>query len=385
MQRRPSGVTFSAVVLGVIDLFLLFSGLVNVILAFLFARNPGFLPTAPNQPAPPAHLMVAFMGFAALTTLICATWGISTFFGLLRMKNWARISIMIIGGCLTALALIQLFGCIIAQVSMKNLIVPPNAGSANLLATNPDALQGAFLFIDTFCLAVAAVGIWWLVYFARRKTRDAFELVPVEAKLSSTAQLNPGTPITDFSLAQPIAQPMEVAQPATVIPVVEVVPAERARPISMTIVAVLLFLSALSMLFCCLLPFPLFFFGIEMSGWSAHIVLLSMAALYVLAGYGLLQRMHFGWVLAVGIQILALLNVLTMLSPPVRERWIAYTRSMAATMMPASPSTAMLPTQMLQQNMMREMMIPSLVLGAVFVLFLLVLLWRARWAYKSSR
>jgi len=40
--------------------------------------------------------------------------------------------------------------------------------------------------------------------------------------------------------------------------------------------------------------------------------------------------------------------------------------------------------QMLQQKMMNALMVPSLILGIVYVLVMLVLLWRARWAYKSS-
>jgi len=382
MHRRPSGVTISAAILGIISLFLFLVGVFYITVAVLFARAPEIALSAPGTQAPPPHLLPFVFGFMALMTLICAAWGLSTFVGLLRMSRWSRISIMIIGGCIAAFSLLQLFGCIIAQIAMKNFVPPPNYGSTNLVPPDPNALQAVFFIGEATCVCIAAIGIWWLVYFARKRTREAFALVPLRPTLTSTAQLNPATPITDFSVAYPIdpVQPTatEVAAPIAVV---------HERPISMTIVAALMFLAALSMLMCCLVPFPLFFFGMKFSGWSAHVLLISLAALYAVAGFGLLKRIHLGWLLAVGLQLLGLLNVLTMLSPPIRNHWLSYMRqTMASTqsMMPAMPGNTLASTQMLQQKMMSMVMVPGLILGVVYVLVVLVLLWRARWAYKSS-
>jgi len=384
MHRRPSGVTLSAAVLGLISLFLFLGGVFDITVAVLFANGSGAALSTPGNPAPPQNLMLFVFGFMALTTLICAAWGMSTFLGLLRMSRWARISIMIIGGCLAAMSLLQLFVCIIAQVTMKNFVPPPNFGSSTLVAPDPNALQGVFFVGEALWLCIAAIGIWWLVYFARRRTREAFALVPLKPFLSSTAQLNPATPITDFSVAQPI----DPAQPAAEVPIGEAAPAAvRERPISMTIVAVLLLLAALSMLTCLLIPVPLFFFGMKFSGSYAHLLLISMAALYAVAGIGLLRRMSLGWLLAVGVNLLGLLNLLTMFSPPIRFRWLVYMReAMASTqsMVPAVPNSALVPAQMLQQKMLGALIVPSLVLGILYVLVILVLLWRARWAYKGN-
>jgi hypothetical protein len=301
------------------------------------------------------------------------------------MSRWARISIMVIGGCLAAISLIELFGCILIQFAMKNMQLPQNAGSPNLVATNPGALNGAFIFIDAMCLAVAAISIWWLVYFARRTTRVAFESAPLHAPLSSTAQLNPATPITDFSVAQPVEVTQAAAiQPVAVVPVTEVVPTTPALPISMIVVAILLFLSSVSMLLCCLLPYPLFFFGVQVSGASEYILFFSLAALYALAGFGLLKRMHFGWLLAAGVNILALINLLTMVSPQVRQRYMTYMQSVTQSMTPAMPNASQASAQMFQEKMMAQMIGPIFGMGALFVLLILVLLWRARWAYRSS-
>jgi cytochrome c biogenesis protein CcdA len=94
--------------------------------------------------------------------------------------------------------------------------------------------------------------------------------------------------------------------------------------------------------------------------------------------------MHFGWLLAVGVNILGLLNLLTLLSPQIRERYMAYLQTLSQSMALATPTASLVSVQTLQQKMMTQMMGPILGLSAVFILFVLVLLWRARWAYKSN-
>jgi len=379
MHRRPSGVTLSAVVLGIFDLFLLLGGIFYVVLAVLFAGNSFVPPPAPGQPAMPPYLLQVMMGFIAAFTLLCAAWGISTFVGLLRMRRWASISIMIIGGCLILFSLLQIFGCVLVQATMNNMVLPPNSGSANLVPPNPAALQGVFFFIEAFFLGVAAIGVWWIVYFARKKTRDAFAQASLGVALHSTAQLNPATPITDFS----VAQPLPATESSQAPPAVEVQPAPalRERPISMTIVAVLMFLAAVLFVFCCLVPYPQFMFGVQIDGASKYILLIAMAALYTVAGIGLLRRIHFGWLLAVGMQILNLLNLLTFLSPHVRERYLALMQTISRASAPAMPDATLLSAQALQQRLMGETLMPSFIVGALFIIFILVLLWRARWWY----
>lgn len=367
MNRRPSGVTLSAVVLGIFDIFLLIAGLIYVMIGFVFARSPGFpAPSVANGAPPSQQLVVGMIAIFALFALLCAAWGISTFVGLLRMRNWARISIMIIGGCLAALSLFELFCCVLVQIMIKTGGLPQNANSANLAAINPAALQGFFLIGDGMCVAVAAIGIWWIVYFAKQKTRAAFESVTLQPALSSTAQLNPATPIIDFSVAQPLesAQPVPV-QPAALVPAPEAIPEAPTRPISMTIVAALSFLGCVSLAFCCLLPYPQFMFGVQIGGASKYALLTAIAVLYALAGFGLL-------------------NMLAFASPSVRGRYMAFEQSIAQSAAPPMPSAAQASVQILQQQLMTRMMFPTFAVCGLFILFILVLLWRARWWYKSS-
>src|SRR6202035_4838338 len=118
----------------IFDAFLLLGGLMYVFMAILFARSPELAASsaANGTPPPPQGLLVGMMGFFAVAALLCFAWGLSTFVGLLRMKNWARISIMVIGGCLAALSLFQLFCCVLVQVMLASGALSQNAGSANI-------------------------------------------------------------------------------------------------------------------------------------------------------------------------------------------------------------------------------------------------------------
>jgi hypothetical protein len=298
------------------------------------------------------------------------------------MRRWASISIMIIGGCLVLLALLELLGCILVQFTMSNIVLPPNSGSANLVPPNPAVMQGAFFFLDALCLGVIAIGIWWIVYFARKKSRDAFAQAALAVTLQSTAQLNPATPITDFS----VAQPLPVSEPglAPVAVVEPPSPAVRERPISMTIIAVLLLLGSVSLVFCCLLPYPQFMFGVLITGASKYVLLIALALINAVAGIGLLRRIHFGWLLAVGVQILGLFNFLTFLLPGVRARYMEFMQTISKASAPAMPDAAQLSMQAMQQKLMGEMLVPMFVIAGLLGIFILVLLWRARWYYTST-
>jgi hypothetical protein len=197
--------------------------------------------------------------------------------------------------------------------------------------------------------------------------------------------LNPATPIIDFSVAQPLesAQPVPV-QPAALVPAPEAIPEAPTRPISMTIVAALSFLGCVSLAFCCLLPYPQFMFGVQIGGASKYALLIVIAVLYALAGFGLLRRMHSGWLIAVGLNLFGLLNMLAFASPSVRGRYMAFEQSIAQSAAPPMPSAAQASVQILQQQLMTRMMFPTFAVCGLFILFILVLLWRARWWYKSS-
>jgi flagellar biosynthesis protein FlhB len=94
--------------------------------------------------------------------------------------------------------------------------------------------------------------------------------------------------------------------------------------------------------------------------------------------------MHFGWLIAVGLNLLGLLNMLAFLFPSVRERYMAFMQTVSQSAAPTMPNAAQASAQIFQQQLMANMMFPIFTVCSLFILFILVLLWRARWWYKSS-
>ena len=380
MTRRPAGVTVSAIVLGFGTLCLFAQAVLTMVIGVVVAKSPGITASAPGAQQPPAGLLMGIFIGLGVFTLAIAGWALATVVGLVRLRNWARISMLVLGGCLAALAVLNIFGTILTQVVAAKLVLPPGA-QGNPAQSNPAMMHVVFLVMGVFWLFVAGIGVWWVVYFAKRSTREAF--VPSALPMHSTAQLGTSVPWTDFTVAQPIeaVQYAPVAQPVAALATHEPVPTRTGRPLSMTVLAVLMLVSAASMLITCLLPFPLFLFGQQLTGWHAHVALVALAVLYGLSGYGLLALKRTGWMLAFGMQLIALMNAGMMLTPAYRARMFAYMTSISRSMMPNLPNVPTAPTMMFNDRLMELMMIPGMVFGVIFVAVFLVLLWRARWAY----
>jgi len=384
MSPKPAGVTWSAIVLGIITAILACSALGLVLIAFVFARNPSIVPSTPGHPAPSPGFMAALFGTMGALTLACVAWGATTVAGLVRLRNWARISIIVIGVCLAAFSLLELFGTFVSMLVVSNVAMPSSGGAT----PNADVLRGVMLFIALLWLGVAAVGVWWIVYFAKRNTRDLFHHTATGTPWAG--QVREASPITDFGVAQPLISAPDAAAP--IEPATAIAPQQAndspGRPISMTVIAVLMFIAAANMFVLCLLPFPFFLFGAQMTGWSGHIVLLVLGSLYAFGAYGLLRRIHLGWLVAVGIQIVMLLNALIMLVPGVQERQLAYMQSLTTSMTPTMPNVPAAQAQaqaLMTESITKAVIGPGMVVGVMIGVFFLVLMWRARWAYKGDK
>lgn len=164
-------------------------------------------------------------------------------------------------------------------------------------------------------------------------------------------------------------------QPIVAAPLQPVVPA---RPVSITIIAVLLLLGLGVTLIATLLPFPAFLFGVILSGWTSHVMYLVFACLSGVAGIGLLKLQKPAWVLTFALYVVGLLNVVSLLLPNVRQRLLDYQQILAHTMGMPTPVFSPGPAFM---NF-------SLLLGVAFDVLILatlmVLLWRARWAFEPK-
>ena len=158
-MRRSAGVTISAVVAFVGSGFsLLVVGLVA--LSFVIGS------VARPMPRGIGHFQasgaVFYLGFAA--------WRIASGAGLLKLREWARISLLVF-------AVLLAFGSIVAALVMLFIPMPVASNDPNTQLTAhvmPMIRIGSVLLYGGF----GALGVWWLYYFNKRSVRDEFRSGP---------------------------------------------------------------------------------------------------------------------------------------------------------------------------------------------------------------
>ena len=343
------------------------------VLGALIVRHSPMTIEAPGVPPSPSF-MFGVVAFSVLLYLVLAIWAIVTVVGLFRMRNWARISIMVIGG---GIALIGLFSTLVSAAMptmMKSVPMPPN--------TTPALMRGTFIFMAIVWLAVASIGIWWLVYFALRRTRESFAHAALQqglpaSSIGMTAYPLASSPMTDFTVARPMVYEPPPPPAETYLPPPQLQPAVPKRPVSITIIAVLMFLGAATTLLMTLLPIPAFFFGVVLPGWTGRVLYLVFACVSGFAGIGLLRLQKPAWVLSFAFYGLGLLNVLSMALPGVRQRLLDYQQNLSHTM--GMRVTA----PVFGAKLMNFFLLCSMVFDVFLFVFLMVLLWRARWAFET--
>jgi len=221
-MNRPAGVTASSVLLILGGLLCLVMGAVMTV---ALQVSP---PPEVRQPGLPVKYLVFFVvGFFAAV----AVWALATAAGLLRMRPWSRISVLLFAGMLV---FFQVFGLLLVLFSFFTMqgLQAPAAGTV---------LAGFVVFYGTQILT----GIWWLVYFNRRAVKDTFLA---------------GTPAE-----------------------------EHPRPLSIAVIAWhLVVIGAISLLM--VWPtWPAVFLGMWLEGWAAKAVYLLWGAASLYVGVGLLR------------------------------------------------------------------------------------------------
>lgn len=223
-ERRPSGVILAAITLGFASLGVLLMAGISVVAAVAISHSPGLVAAAQAHSAPPvvipggmpgavppaappsATALVMIYIVMAVIALGLAAWGITTVVGLLRLKQWARISIMIQGGLVAICAGFFTMGAVLAPIMMKSMQMPSNV--------NPSQMHIVFAAFALISGLIALIGVWWIVYFALRGPREAFAPTPqslapgtfAPRAIAQPIPIRPTGPITDFTVAQPLAQ-----------------------------------------------------------------------------------------------------------------------------------------------------------------------------------
>jgi hypothetical protein len=226
-----------------------------------------------------------FQVMAIVIFIFAVVWGVSTGIGLLRLREWARISQLVFAGFVTLIG--------ISSAGLLTIIrLPVAANDAHPEAT-ANVLRATTLFIALFYAGVAALGIWWLYYFTRRPIRDEFSSVARHAAMAQ-APIPAGLPGgVALHGVEPFAGPMH-----------------QGRPVSITVIAILLLIGVVNLIAVTFFHVPLLFFGQLVSGAPGMAILSILALTQALAGYGLLRMRMWGRNLAIAVELFATANLL---------------------------------------------------------------------------
>ena len=275
--NRSASVTAAAVVaiLGSVFLLLCFS---IALLALLLVKLPGNAPELPPS--------VRTFGLATQGFMICLSlFGLATGIGLLYLRKWARISILIWGG------LSVFFGVIGIPIAFLMPFSPtPNA--PNLPAESMQAFRWIILIIYGVPLLI---GIWWLILFNRKTVKAQF------AGQGESADQG--------------------------------LPRKPACPLPISVLAWFYVASVLNLVFLPLLPFhiPLFVFGYGLPGSAGRIALIITSLAFAVAGVGLLKLKPWSYSLTIGLQLFWLASgVVSALTPNYGAVMDSYTKEVQA-------------------------------------------------------
>jgi hypothetical protein len=269
-----------------------------------------------SKSSPPPNLPVSLgsvLIVEAILTFALGAWGLASGIGLIYLKQWARISLLVFAGFLACIT--------VPAVAMMAVIRLPDSHDPNLPANFMTVMRiGMALFYGMF----AALGVFWLYFFNKRSVKAQFQtMLPVPETAAGDSFL--GT-----ALPAPIAS-------------------ERARPLSITIIGWFLLVScALTPLFLllnhALLPgfqFPFYFLGFFFFGRGAYEVLIVWMAAQMVAAVGLLKLKNWGLFATIGLQCLTVANLALLAGiPGHRARFQQIMEAMMASMnarMPQPP------------------------------------------------
>jgi hypothetical protein len=285
--KRSASVTAAAVVAILSGVFF-FLCCAFAFLAFLLVKLPS---TAPEFPPAARSIMLAGQGF-----MICLSiFGIATGIGLIYLRKWARISILIWGG------FSAFFGIIGIPIA---LLMPfsPTPNAPNLPAENMQLFRAFLLIIYGVPLLV---GIWWLILFNRKTVKAQFAGQGVSAELG--------------------------------------LPQKPACPLPITVLAWFYVASVLNLLFLPLLPFhvPLMVFGYVLPGSAGKIGLIIASLAFGIAGIGLLKLKPWSYSLTIGLQLFWLASgIVSALTPNYGAVMDSYMKEVQASFhLPETPSS----------------------------------------------
>jgi hypothetical protein len=268
-SRRASGAVIAAGIVAIIGSCFAMLGTALGIFGMTM------LPSAPEARQLPA-------GFQTMATVVLVVWlavavfGVATGVGILRLKNWARISALVWAGLSASLC---------SVILLFSLVMPLPTPTGQ----QPISLFAVRMILIAFYSTPVAVGIWWLILFTRPRVR---------------AEFLGASPAEQTPIASGAVPPVSAATPRCPLPI--------------AIIAGFLFFSFLSAFLMPLLhiPVPVILFGHRLHGSLATGAFVLTTMLMLVAAVGLWKLKLWSYPLVVGLQSFWLLSgLVTFLSP----------------------------------------------------------------------
>jgi hypothetical protein len=316
-MQRSAGVTLSAILVFVgCAAALAFGGL--MVLAFLLKPSA----VLPNS------ILRGVLVFEIVFDLGFVGWGVASGIGLLRLRGWSRISMLVFSG-------LMILFCALPMLFVPFVPIPSAEGApANLTFVIRVVMEVFYGFF-------VVLGGFWIWFFTRKSVRQQFGAA---------------------SAATPTLQaPGQPARP----------------PIAITVLAWILIVGGCSTPLVWLMRAPAMAFGYVISPRWAILYYLGFALVSIVAALGMLRLRRWSWNLAVCMQIVGLLNGASMfLVPGAFARFETAMNRQVASLVPAGQPAVALPQM--------SMISVGFSFGLVFVLAILVVLFVHRGAFNEN-
>jgi hypothetical protein len=288
--KRSAGITISAVVAFIGSALTLLSA---AMMAFSFTV------AIPNGSLPHGFGYVA--SFLVVLAVLLGGWGIASGVGLLDLREWSRISVMVFSGLLLVISVPGLLMFLFVKL-------PLPAGSAD-----PETAQRIAWITRVFGAAMyallAAMAAAWLSYFNLRAVKEQFDARRTE---TSAIDLQSATRVGPYS---------------------------GGRPLSITIIAGLLMMGALSLPLFLVFHFPIMFLGYFFTGPAALLIISAYTALQASLAYGLWELKAWGRSLTIYYFNFAIFNsIISSILPGAETRYEAAVAGMQSSMNLPAPA-----------------------------------------------
>jgi len=255
-MKRSAGIVVTAVIVLAGSGFTLLCGAMMVLVFWI---------APPPAQEMPVHFMKYFMLLISAIMFGMGSWGIATGVGLIKLREWARISLLVFSGLLLVFSLPSML-----TFSFIPMQPVPNANVPENFYTVFRAGMVVFYGLQ------AALGGWWLYYFTRRAVKAQFGAGGAPAAAAVTAHK---------------------------------------RPISITVIACYLIFTSCFLPMVFFIRVPTIFMGFVLTGWAATLLAVAYGVLNIVVGVGLLKLKEWSRILAICYFVFAICNVLASFLP----------------------------------------------------------------------